>query len=48
MTQLAPASQRKCVADWMARTLMLQKTVSLGGANVTPSTILRGLITSPT
>lgn len=46
MHQLAPAAQRKYVGDWMKRTVLLQKAVSLGGANVTPSTILRGLITA--
>jgi hypothetical protein len=46
MYQIAPASQRKYVADWVSRTLLLQKAASIGGANVTPSTILRGIITA--
>jgi hypothetical protein len=46
MYHLAPASQRKYVAEWMASTLPLQRIASLGGANITPSTILRGLITA--
>jgi hypothetical protein len=46
MRQFAPASQRKIVSEWMSRTLDLQKTVCDGGANVTPSAILRGLVTA--
>jgi len=46
MRELATASQRKVVADWMKRTVGLQKIASVGGANVTPSTMLRGLITA--
>jgi hypothetical protein len=30
----------------MRRTVPLQRAASLGGANVTPSTVLRGLITA--
>jgi hypothetical protein len=44
--QLALANQRKVVSEWMTRTLQLQKAVCLGGAIVTPSTILRGLVTA--
>ena len=46
MHELAPASQRKYAREWMKRTLSLQREASLGGANVTPSAILRGLITA--
>lgn len=46
MTQLVPAPQREYVGDWMKRTSLLQKAVSLGAANITPSTILRGFITA--
>jgi hypothetical protein len=46
MRHLAPAKQRKCVAEWMDRTVNLQKAVALGGASVTPSTVLRGLVTA--
>jgi hypothetical protein len=46
MREIAPASQRKHAADWMKRTLPIQRAASVGGANVTPSTILRGLITA--
>ncbi|HEY2516157.1 MAG TPA: hypothetical protein VGI39_35040 [Polyangiaceae bacterium] len=43
---LPPASQRQHVGDWMQRTLKLQKTATVGGANVTPGAILRGIITA--
>lgn len=46
MTQLVPAAQREYVGAWMKRTSLLQKSVSLGAANVTPSSILRGFITA--
>ena len=46
MREVAPASQRKYAAEWTRRTLTLQRLASLGGANVTPSAILRGLITA--
>jgi hypothetical protein len=46
MTQLPPASQRKITGEWMRKTAQLQRDVSLGGANVTPSAIIRGIITA--
>jgi hypothetical protein len=46
MREIAPASQRRHAADWVSRTETLVKRVSLGGACVTPSSILRGLVTA--
>ena len=46
MQEIAPASQRKYVSEWAKRTLDLQKVASVGAANVTPSSILRGLVTA--
>jgi hypothetical protein len=46
MTQLPPASQRKITGEWLKKTVSLQREVSLGGANVTPSAIIRGIITA--
>jgi hypothetical protein len=46
MLELAPASQRKYAGEWMGHTLALQRTASLGGANVSPSAIVRGLVTA--
>jgi hypothetical protein len=46
MRQLTPASQRKLTADWMKRTFSLGKVASVGAAHVTPSAILRGIITA--
>ena len=46
MTQLPPASQRKITGEWLKKTVPLQREVSLGGANVTPSAIIRGIITA--
>jgi hypothetical protein len=46
MHTLAPASQRKYAAEWMERTAPLSKQCSVGGAQVTPSSILRGLVTA--
>jgi hypothetical protein len=43
---LPPASQRKLAADWAKSTAGLQKVVSVGGACVTPSSIIRGIITA--
>jgi hypothetical protein len=43
---MAPPNQRKIVADWLSRTLLLQKVVNLGIAVVTPSAIFRGLVTA--
>jgi hypothetical protein len=46
MREIAPASQRKFVGEWLARTSLLQKAAGVGGANVTPSPLLRGVITA--
>lgn len=46
MTALPTASQRKLTGEWMKKTGDLQRDVSLGGANVTPSAIIRGIITA--
>jgi hypothetical protein len=46
MTTLPPASQRKITGEWIKATIQLQREVSLGGANVTPSAIIRGMITA--
>jgi hypothetical protein len=46
MTTLPTASQRKITGEWLKRTVPLQREVSLGGANVTPSAIIRGIITA--
>ncbi len=44
--QLPSASQRRIAGDWVKETMALQKVASVGGTNVTPSAILRGLITA--
>jgi len=44
MVEFPPASQRSYAADWMARSIELQKAASLGGATVTRSTMLRAVI----
>jgi hypothetical protein len=46
MHALPPASQRKITGEWLKKTVDLQKAVSLGGVNVTPSAIIRGIITA--
>jgi hypothetical protein len=46
MRQLTPASQRKLTAEWMKQTFALGKTASVGAAHVTPSALLRGIITA--
>ena len=46
MQQIAPASQRKFAGDWAKRNSDLIVAVSVGGATVTPSAILRGLVTA--
>jgi hypothetical protein len=43
---IPPASQRKLSADWAKGTSELQRAVSVGGACVTPSSIIRGIITA--
>jgi hypothetical protein len=46
MQQIAPASQRKFAGEWAKRNDALIVTASVGGATVTPSAILRGLVTA--
>jgi hypothetical protein len=42
MREVTPASQRRYTADWMKRVQPLSRIASVGGAMVTPSSILRG------
>jgi hypothetical protein len=44
--ELTPATQRKYTAEWMKRNEPLVKVSSVGGATVTPSSVLRGIITA--
>jgi hypothetical protein len=46
MRELTPASQRKYTAEWMKRNEPLVKVGSVGGATVTPSPVLRGILTA--
>jgi hypothetical protein len=46
MREIAPASQRRYTGEWAKRTLPLAKKAGAGGATVTPSAILRGIITA--
>jgi hypothetical protein len=46
MREVTPAGQRKLAADWMKRTAPMTKVTSAGAAMVTPSAILRGIITA--
>jgi hypothetical protein len=46
MRQHPQAAQRKMTAEWMTRTFALGKVASAGAAHVTPSSLLRGLITA--
>jgi hypothetical protein len=46
MNHIAPASQRKYASEWIQRTALLARTATVGGAQVTPSSILRGLVTA--
>lgn len=46
MRETPAPSQRKESADWMRRTTMLMRSASVGGASVTPSALLRGIITA--
>jgi hypothetical protein len=46
MRELTPASQRKYTAEWMKRNEALVRASSVGGATVTPSAVLRGIITA--
>jgi hypothetical protein len=44
--ELPPASQRKHAADFVRRTAHVSRAATLGTANVTPSSILRGILTA--
>jgi hypothetical protein len=46
MREYSPASHGKATAEWIKRTSALAKASSVGAAQVTPSAILRGLITA--
>jgi hypothetical protein len=46
MRQLSPASQRQLTAAWMKRADALCRAAGVGGATVTPSPLLRGIITA--
>jgi hypothetical protein len=46
MRQITPASQRRLAAEWLKKVDPLTRVASAGGATVTPSTILRGVITA--
>jgi hypothetical protein len=44
--EIPPASQRKYAGEWLERNTQLCRAGSLGTAHVTPSAVLRGLITA--
>jgi hypothetical protein len=46
MREITPASQRQFTAEWIKRNADLSRASSVGGATVTPSSILRGIITA--
>jgi hypothetical protein len=46
MREITPASQRQYTGDWTKRVAGLSRVASVGGATVTPSPILRGIITA--
>jgi hypothetical protein len=46
MRQMTPARQRQLTGEWMKTTAELAKASSVGHATVTPSAILRGIITA--
>ena len=46
MREITPPSQRQFTAEWIKRTASLNRAASVGGATVTPSAILRGIITA--
>jgi hypothetical protein len=48
MNQMAPASQRKYAGEWLQRNESLVRLASVGGAWVTPSAIMRGIVTAIT
>jgi hypothetical protein len=43
---IPPASQRKIAGEWAKGSAELQRVVSVGGVCVTPSSIIRGIITA--
>jgi hypothetical protein len=43
---MTPASQRRIAADWVKRNDPVAKVATVGGATVTPSPILRGIMTA--
>jgi hypothetical protein len=46
MKDIPNATQRRYTGEWIQRTFDLQRAASLGAAQVTPSAILRGIITA--
>jgi hypothetical protein len=46
MKEIPNATQRRATGEWIQRTFDLQRAASLGAAQVTPSAILRGIITA--
>jgi hypothetical protein len=46
MREFAPALQRQYTGQWIKRTSDLARATSVGGAQVTPSAVLRGIITA--
>jgi hypothetical protein len=46
MREVTPASQRHYTGEWMKRNLSLGRVSTVGGATVTPSSILRGILTA--
>jgi hypothetical protein len=46
MREFAPALQRQTTGQWIKRTTDLARKTSVGGAQVTPSAVLRGIITA--
>jgi hypothetical protein len=46
MRQITPASQRKLTGEWIQRTAGLARASCVASAQVTPSALLRGIITA--
>jgi hypothetical protein len=46
MQEITPARQRQFTGAWNKRTYALSRAAGIGGATVTPSAILRGIITA--
>ncbi len=46
MREITPASQRQYTGDWTRKVSGLSKAASVGSSTVTPSPILRGIITA--